>query len=168
MSDRIAVMDRGRVEQLGPAAEVYHRPRTAFVAGFIGQSNLLPAVVVRRESESATVHVGNEIELNVAGWEWEDATTVGGGGNEVTISIRPEKLRLHVNRPPGGNEFEAEVREQLFKGAIDQFLLRTRSGLEFTAVADRGGSAGEAVRTGSRVFCQVRPADVVIVCRNAP
>jgi spermidine/putrescine transport system ATP-binding protein len=156
MSDRIAVMDRGRVEQVGDAADVYNRPRTAFVAGFIGQANLLAGQWLNRDGTAARVRVGEEIELDVA-------TDVPSGQGNVLVSVRPEKLRMSIDRPPGGNVFEAEIREQLFKGAIEQFLLRTRCGLDLTAVTVREIAASERMAPGSRVYCQVRPSDVIVV-----
>jgi spermidine/putrescine transport system ATP-binding protein len=161
MSDRIAVMDRGRIEQVGDAADVYNRPRTAFVAGFIGQANLLRGQWVSGEGLAARVRVDHEIELEVAG----DASPPGipAGAAAALVLVRPERLSLSIDRPPGGNVFEAEIREQLFKGVIEQFLLRTRSGLDLTAVTVRGITADQRMRVGSSVYCQVQPNDVVVV-----
>ena len=150
-------MDGGRVEQVGDAAEVYNRPRTAFVAGFIGQANLLQGRWVSAEGLAVRVRVDDQIELEVAA---DSSSAIEG---DVLVSVRPEKLALSIDRPQGGNVFEAEVRQQLFKGVIEQFLLRTRSGLDLTAVAVRGITTDERIRVGCRVHCQVQPNDVVVV-----
>ena len=84
MSDRIAVINHGRIEQLGDAAEVYHRPRTAFVANFMGQSNVFEASVVGREGEAVSLLLQGKQRLTVASQD------VPADATNVFVSIRPE------------------------------------------------------------------------------
>ena len=86
MSDRIAVMNRGRVEQLGDVAEIYHRPQTSFVASFLGQANVLNANV-----SNECLRIDDSLELKVS----ETPKT-----SEVLISIRPEKIAVHRTARP--------------------------------------------------------------------
>jgi spermidine/putrescine transport system ATP-binding protein len=116
MSDRIAVMNRGRVEQLGRAEELYERPRTAFVANFLGSSNLIPGTVQEVLPGAAvvrTVH-GPLTTRHAAGLKV---------GQEVVLSIRPEKLRMERDDETEGNEVRARVDDIVYTGAENQYLL---------------------------------------------
>ncbi len=116
MSDRIAVMNRGRIEQLGRAEELYERPRTAFVANFLGQSNLIPGTVREAGPGGAVVQTPHG----------PLRTRYGAGipvGREVTLSIRPEKLRMERDDETEGNEIRARVDDIVYTGAENQYLL---------------------------------------------
>ncbi len=112
MSDRIAVMNRGRIEQLGPTEEIYELPQTAFVAKFIGDSNLIQATAL--EPRKVKTPIG-EFEL-----DQEDALTPG---QEVLLSIRPEKIRLFREKPNLLNVFRAKVDDIIYTGAENQYVL---------------------------------------------
>lgn len=112
MSDRIAVMNMGRIEQLGPTEEIYELPKTAFVARFIGDANLIPALAI--EPRRVRTRIG-EFELDP-----EDALTPG---QEVLLSIRPEKIRLFRQRPSLPNSFKAKVDDIIYTGAENQYVL---------------------------------------------
>ncbi|GGK90130.1 ABC transporter ATP-binding protein [Deinococcus radiotolerans] len=117
MSDRIAVMNRGRVEQLGRAEELYERPRTAFVANFLGSSNLIPGTVLTVDGHEATVQTEHG----------PLRTTHGAGlrpGQSVTLSVRPEKLRMERDDLAVGNEIRARVDDIVYTGAENQYLLQ--------------------------------------------
>jgi spermidine/putrescine transport system ATP-binding protein len=159
MSDRIAVVNKGKIEQIGPVEEIYHRPRTPFVADFIGQANVLEAQVLSRIGDRAQVVCKGGITLTVAG---ENLPATGG----TVLSIRPEKIRLSPSRPAGENVFEAVVREEIFRGASDQLLLQTDAGFELTVVAANRSAAEESFHKGDRVFCHVHPDDLVVLSRN--
>ncbi len=113
MSDRIAVMNGGAIEQLGPPREVYERPATEFVATFLGASNLLEGRIAAIEAGKAVVDtaVGR---LVVAG---ERRTA----GERLRLAVRPERLRLH---PPSSSQgFVARIREIVYRGATVQVFL---------------------------------------------
>jgi spermidine/putrescine transport system ATP-binding protein len=112
MSDRIAVMNRGKVEQVGAAEDVYELPRTPFVARFLGDSNLIPATAL--EPRRVKTPLG-ELVLDE-----EDALTPG---QEVLLSIRPEKIRLFRQKPNLPNVFQARVDDIIYTGAENQYLL---------------------------------------------
>jgi spermidine/putrescine transport system ATP-binding protein len=94
LSDRIAVMKDGRIEQVGPPAEIYETPRTSFVAAFIGDTNFL-------EGKVAEIVSGDYCRLEVDGFPgivcFNDKQI--GQGRPVTLSLRPEKLRVWRERP---------------------------------------------------------------------
>src|SRR5205085_1492229 len=153
MSDRIAVMNSGRIEQIGLVTEVYHRPRTSFVASFLGHANIYPARVVARSDESARIRIADCLELR-AGANVEDS---------VLASIRPERVQLFTHKPEGENVFDARVQETLFKGHLDQILLRIAEGLELTAMVANRGNMDSDYRTGQDVFCRIDRDDIVIL-----
>src|SRR3954449_6989251 len=90
MADSVAIMDGGRIEQLGPPQELYEHPRTAFVAGFLGVSNLVEASDESRAGELAALRLPDGTAVRVP----SHALTDGGSNGHVRIGVRPEKMRL--------------------------------------------------------------------------
>ena len=156
MSDRIAVMSRGRIEQLGAAADVYHRPATPFVADFLGRSNVLEAQIVHRDEHHAELLASGALHMHVPAGALPPAGRVG------FISIRPEKIRLCRERPSGANVFAAHVREEVFRGATRQLLLQTESGTPIT-VLSAGEPDAPVLSTGDLAYIQIDPLDVVVL-----
>jgi spermidine/putrescine transport system ATP-binding protein len=114
MADGIAVMNAGRIEQLGEPRELYERPRTAFVAGFLGVSNLLEGVVAG----------ANTVRLDGAG-EARLTAPLPAEGTRVSIGVRPEKLRLDGS---GVNTLTGTVTERAYIGVSTQYVLETPAG----------------------------------------
>ena len=107
MSDRIGVMNEGRLLQVGPSEEIYERPVTRFVADFIGETNFIEATV----EEKGLVKLDNGVVIS--------ARTHSGPGSRVTVAVRPEKLHLHVDRSQirdGYNTVDARVVRRLYYG----------------------------------------------------
>jgi spermidine/putrescine transport system ATP-binding protein len=98
MADTIAVMNAGRIEQLGAPAELYENPATTFTANFLGQSNLIRATVAHRQAGSATVALPSGTVL-------VPASRLPGAVNEVWVGVRPEKIsvRAETERGDGGH-----------------------------------------------------------------
>jgi spermidine/putrescine transport system ATP-binding protein len=159
MSDRIALIHQGRVEQVGEVHEIYHRPKTAFVAEFIGHANLLDAELVARDASLALIrlHGGLELQLPAATWP--------GQAKRATFSLRPEKVFLSKTPVHGPNVFEARVQEEVFKGATDRFVIATAAGTKLNAVAANESSLREAIHAGDRVWCAVHADDVVLIAK---
>jgi spermidine/putrescine transport system ATP-binding protein len=137
MADRIVIMNGGRIEQLGTPSELYENPRTSFVAGFLGVSNLLRGEVVGADK----VRLADGAEVSVP-----SATLVGRTG-AVQIGVRPEKLRI------GGGEvntLEGTVSESAYIGVSTQYIVETPAGAVTVYVQnDRPGA--ESVSPGSRL-----------------
>ncbi len=140
MSDRIAVMNRGRIEQVGVPEDVYERPATTFVAGFIGVSNLMPATVsgpgrVRLES-------GPEVTGDTAG------LSTGEGCYAV---VRPEKLRVE---PVGGGEsngrprVEGIVESSLYLGTATQMVVGLGEEVRMTVLVPNANEADRQTLPG--------------------
>ncbi len=131
MSDRIAVMTQGRVDQIGSPTEIYHRPATAFVAGFIGTANLLPVTVRSQNGDQVTVdsRTGNQFQVPAGGHEHAD-------GSEATLMVRPERLvpagaPLHGDTPAG--RLECTVTSMVFQGPVVRCQVRTVTGTDLVA-----------------------------------
>ena len=157
MSDRIAVVNKGRIEQLGPTTEIYHSPETTFVARFIGEANILEATALGESGAFTRLRLAPDVEVLVPG-EIRLA-----GMKNLLVSIRPEKIHLQKSRPECENAFEAEVVEEIFKGAMDELLLRTPGGLELTVTAANESATQEAFHQGEKVWCGLHPGDIVVV-----
>lgn len=157
MSDRIAVVNQGRVEQLDTAHEIYHRPATPFVADFVGQGNLLPAEFVTLAGFDARVRLAGGLELLIPANNWPM------GVRRALISIRPEKI--HVSRIPvaASNTFAARVEEEVFRGATDHLVLATTAGTRLAAVVANESELGDVFHAGDHVFCALHADDLVVI-----
>jgi spermidine/putrescine transport system ATP-binding protein len=132
MADRIAVMRAGRIEQLGTPAELYERPRTAFVAGFLGVSNLLRGTV----SGAGVVRTDGGVEVRVA-------ARLPPAGSPVAVGVRPEQLRLEGG---GANTVAGVVAERAYTGVATQYAVDTPAGRLIVFVQAAGAPVeGDAV-----------------------
>ena len=128
MSDRIAVMNEGRVQQSGAPREIYDVPATVFVAGFIGSANLLPTLIDSIDAGTADVRVGGE-RLTVDG----DDTQLRAGDN-ATLMVRPERVRVSMDAPQNGNVgVPCTVTDLVFQGPVVRVALAARDGAEVVA-----------------------------------
>ncbi len=124
MADRIAVMNCGKYEQLADPASLYERPRTRFVAGFLGVSNLLPTKAAGTDGGYATAQLadGTVIRVPVALTEGFDAYEIG---------VRPEKIRMREltdDVPDGSNQLLGTVKDASYLGVSTSYLVETRGG----------------------------------------
>jgi spermidine/putrescine transport system ATP-binding protein len=115
LSDRIAVMNAGRVEQMGEARGVYERPATSFVAEFIGQTNLLGCTVEGVEAGRLVLGRGRARLLAAAG------PGAAVPGRAVQLSLRPERVVITLDRPALDNVFPATVTRRVYLGALTNF-----------------------------------------------
>ena len=117
MADTIAIMNRGRIEQLGPPEALYERPATAFVAGFLGASNLLSGTVVA--PGRVRLDAGDEVRVPPG--------LLNGHTGRVAVGIRPEKLRLGTPAE-GENTLAGTVRDSAYVGVSTQLVVETGAG----------------------------------------
>jgi len=157
MADRIAVMQRGRVVQFGTPRQLYTRPESAFVAQFIGGTNLLPGILNER-SDLLTVRTqaGSIRALNgVEGLAL---------GDPVYCSVRPESVRLHATEGPASaqlNQLAAEVQSIMYFGDSEQYSLRLADGLSVRAV--KHTPMARTAEVGERVLLQIDPCEVIVL-----
>lgn len=122
MADRMAVLNRGRIEQLGTAEEVYRNPHTAFVSGFIGETNLIKGRTIEVRGEFVMVDsAGGPLVGRVTRPGWAP-----GPGEEVLLSIRPEAWRLESGS--GENGVIGKILERSYLGQRIQYLVETAAG----------------------------------------
>jgi spermidine/putrescine transport system ATP-binding protein len=127
MSDRIAVMNEGRVEQIGAPQEIYHSPASVFVANFIGIANLLPGVVTRAGGDRVSVKVAGDGEVNLPAGADPVAP-----GTAVTVMVRPERLRL-TGKDAGTSGVPVTIRHVVFQGPVIRCILVAPDGTEIVA-----------------------------------
>jgi spermidine/putrescine transport system ATP-binding protein len=124
MSDRIVVMNEGRVEQIGTPEEIYHAPETVFVANFIGVANLIPAKVARSDNGSSAAFVSGElVPVTVGAWK-------GKPGDAATVMVRPERLRVSPTPIAAGVSIAVRVDSAIFQGPVVRLSLRAADGTE--------------------------------------
>jgi spermidine/putrescine transport system ATP-binding protein len=132
MSDRIAVMNHGRVEQLGSPEALYERPATTFVADFIGTTNLLRGTVEGFEAEAAVLRL-----------EGGDLCRIGRPGRTVgqvvDVSVRPEAIAIRASRNGGSAQpaISATILQSAYLGSAVQYLVRTTGGVPMTVLASK-------------------------------
>ena len=146
MADRIAIMRAGRIEQEGAPAEVYARPRTKFVAGFVGETNFFEGEICARDGETVTI-VTADGPLVVEG--------AGAIGARVIVAVRPERIGFDAD---ARNMFEGVVQDVVFRGDHDMRRVRLGSG----ALVRAAGRAGQAA-VGARATLSFAAHDGVIV-----
>jgi spermidine/putrescine transport system ATP-binding protein len=160
MSDRIAVMNRGRVEQVGDPEDVYERPATTFVAGFIGVSNLMPAVVAG--SDEVRLEHGPAVRVPVDGLP---------PGERCHAVVRPEKLRIEAlgtEGAPGSNglpRVEGMVESSVYLGTATQIVVDLGGDVRMTVLVPNA-SESERQRLpggGARVALSWEPEHMHVV-----
>jgi spermidine/putrescine transport system ATP-binding protein len=150
MADAIAVMNRGRIEQLGPPAELYERPATAFVAGFLGASNLLPGTV--EGTDAIRLDEGTVVRANV-----------NGHSGQVAAGVRPEKIT--IGSGGGANELHGTVSETAYIGVATQVVVRTAAGV-VQVFAQNLDSGGRVPAPGTNVVLTWAPESTFVVERD--
>lgn len=125
LSDRIAVMNDGAIEQVGSPTEIYDRPSSAFVADFIGDTNLFRGRI--QQQDSATLQVVTDTGLSVL----TPATSLsanGSGSPTVVVSVRPENIRLALQPSSATNCFSGHLRNVMYLGTHVQYVVELASG----------------------------------------
>ena len=145
MSDRVAVMSQGRIEQIGASTEIYNSPQTAFVASFVGENNLFTGRVVDArdgfgtiDSPAGRLRAVNPHRLPV--------------GVEALLFVRPERVRLGNDGAPdaGWNLIESEVTDEVFEGLAVNIFLRHPQGTRPIAVSVTNNGAVPVLAPGTR------------------
>jgi spermidine/putrescine ABC transporter ATP-binding subunit len=153
MSDRIAVMNDGAIEHLGTPREIYEHPKTRFVAGFIGTSNLLSGTVARVGAGQAVIEVSPEERIIVP---VHDPGLAPGATLELTV--RPEKIQLSTTRPADqGCVLRGSVTEVVYLGTSTNFSVSTTTGADIVVFQQNSAAAGEAVDRGGNVWLSWQP-----------
>ena len=157
MADTVAVMNHGRIEQMDAPEILYDLPRSAFVANFVGQSNMGPARVVDRDGDDLVADVaGSRVRVPVA----RSTRTEG----DIFFGIRPEKVRIHESQPEGaGNDVKATVVDVSFTGVATQYLVTTESGASWAVYEQNLDVQPRSTRPGDVVWLGWDPAHAFAV-----
>jgi spermidine/putrescine ABC transporter ATP-binding subunit len=160
MSDRIAVMNGGRVEQVGTPAGVFESPETEFVARFLGAVNVFTAEVRRAEDGMLTLQLPDGTELAVP-----QAGAPRLRREPVRFVVRPEKLALRVVPASSEVSLPVTVEDRVYHGASTEWIVRDGRGERFTVYTQNAGPAGEApsFAPGSPAFLGWDPRHSVVL-----
>ena len=156
MSDRVAVINGGCVEQIGTVNEIYYQPATRFVATFIGETNIVEADVISSEGGRALCRLEGGIELRLRSGPQTP-------GEKILLSLRPEKIRLYRQNPGGENCFPGKISVEIFKGAVDDLTICVQGGLELGALLANDGTEEMDFHEGETVFARIQPEDINVV-----
>jgi len=161
LSDRIAVMDHGKVVQVGSCRDIYERPRTTFVARFIGNTNLFEGTVADRDAESTLVQMGDNLARSLSG-------ASAARGRSVYLSIRYERIRLRRDEPgqepvsPAVNRFPGRVLSCRYMGSTLRYEIagpaETRWGVDLSAK-----EGNHVFAAGDPVLLECDAADIVVL-----
>jgi spermidine/putrescine transport system ATP-binding protein len=154
MSDRIVVMNAGRIEQTGRAEEIYERPLTEFVAGFIGVSNIIEGVIENVNDAYSTVRIGsNTIRVASAGLQ---------KAPRVRLLVRPEKISISSNTSP--DCVEGKIESAVYLGESTQWRVSLGDGQALTVLEqNRTAFQSTEARIGQTVFLNWEPDSAVIL-----
>jgi spermidine/putrescine transport system ATP-binding protein len=137
MSDRIAVMNRGAIEQIGVPEDVYERPETTFVAGFIGVSNLMPGTVASVNGERIRVNLESGVDVEAGGRGLR-------AGERCHAVVRPEKLRISRSEEPapdGQPSVEGVIDSSVYLGTTTQIVVRLHGDVPMTVLVPNADEA---------------------------
>ena len=148
MTDRIVIMNSGRIEQLGTPSELYESPRTAFVAGFLGVSNLLEGTVTAEDR--CRLSDGTEVRC--------PSEALRGKAGTVRVGVRPEKLRIGEGAT---NSLSGTVTESAYIGVSTQYILDTPAGP--VTVYVQNDRPGGQVATGEHLTLSWNPESTFVV-----
>ncbi|MGN6763601.1 MAG: ABC transporter ATP-binding protein [Rhizobiaceae bacterium] len=143
MSDRIAVMNAGRVEQIGTPQDIYSRPTTRFTAEFSGTSNNIEGEIVASANGVATARIGSGTQLRLGGMNGSV-----GPGQAVRLMLRPERIRLSTGEGTLANRFRGVIEKSTYLGSTIIYSVRVDDSVLIAQVnntADKTFAAGDAV-----------------------
>ncbi len=151
MSDRIAVMNKGRIEQLGTPAQIYETPATRFVAGFIGTSNILTGTAQRVSDTLVRIDYGGDQHVLAN-------TPQQMSDSRLVITVRPEKIRLGKDVPDANvSRIRGTVREVVYLGATTHYTVRTVDDTDIVVFQQNSSDASNLADHGDTVWLSWRP-----------
>ena len=157
VSDEVVVMKDGRIVQKGPPRSLYHRPESAFVANFIGESNVVEAVLVNGND-------GHRVELGGIGLALPDDMHIPAKPGPVKLSLRPEVLHIEEKSEDKDSAcLDGVVTESAYMGPVIEYSVKTAVGDLFT----RGPAYETQHPKGEQVQVRIRPDEIIVIPGNA-
>jgi spermidine/putrescine transport system ATP-binding protein len=173
LSDRIAVMNQGQVEQVGTPQEIYEYPRTLFVAKFIGSVNQIDGEVKSYEPNGSALSLqtfAKKLMVVKPSRDGSRPLPEMREGERAHLLIRPEKLKLLKTSPSADqNYIEGTLTGVLYQGPMTQFFVQIKNGAENSLIVSQPNTAVTArkvFQTGDRVFVAWAPEDCVVIPEN--
>ena len=167
MADEIAVMNEGRIEQAGSATDLYETPRTAFVANFLGDCNLIDGALGSRHGDAADFETHDGARLRVPTSRIDPSLN----GSPLRVGVRPEKVTLlpaESDPPAGLNVLRGRVELASFLGTAIQYVVHTPGGEELTAIEqNRSGHGADSLGPGREVLLAWDPVHSILVAKEA-
>jgi spermidine/putrescine transport system ATP-binding protein len=163
MSDRLAVMDRGRILQIGTPTEIYEHPASRFVADFVGESNFLTAELTALDAAGARIRLEGGAELGARPPAGDGAATAKPPGSRVTVAVRPERAAL--GPPAGDAALTGRIENIVYFGTDTTFHLLLGSGHGFVVRVQNAQGAGQPFALGETVGIRLAP-DALQVLRD--
>jgi spermidine/putrescine ABC transporter ATP-binding subunit len=159
MSDRIAVMNEGVIQQLGSPKDIYEHPGTRFVAGFIGTSNLLTGTVSTISGTDAIVQVSADEQIIVP----TRGLSVS-EGDLLEITVRPEKIELSSVRPAGtGCALRGTVTEVVYLGTSTNFAVSTTTGADIVIFRQNSATTDDVASRGDEIWLSWQPQHAYLI-----
>lgn len=160
MSDRIAIMHDGVMDQIGSPTDIYERPATKFVATFIGETNVFDGTIKSIVNGKAVIGIENgDVTTSGSVTETEEKNTGFSVGEFVTVSVRPEKLHFSAE-PVEGFSVPALVKDYIYVGSVVKCLAVLPNGNEVKMERLAGE---ELPKSGDKVFICWNPEDAVLI-----
>lgn len=167
MADTIAVMRDGRIDQLGCATELYDHPRTAFVANFLGNSNLIDADVVSSAGAFADVDADGGARLRAPA-----EPVAAAGSAQIRIGVRPEKMTLEPangkSEAPGSNALRGRIVDAAYIGLATQYVVHTDGGADLQVFVQNSANGTSGLDEGDQVVVSWDPENTFVVEREEP
>jgi spermidine/putrescine transport system ATP-binding protein len=162
VSDRVAVMNEGTIQQVGAPAEIYETPANRFVATFIGETNMLYGKILSIDNGIAVLDTVDAGRIFVAAKPGMNVA------DEALITVRPEKIRITKTRPgnaSGLNCLEGKINETIYTGFLTKYFLTTAAGVQLKVFKQKVGNAGDdtGIRYGDAAFVWWNSQDGFIV-----
>lgn len=152
MSDRIVIMNKGQIEQMGQPEEIYEKPTSKFVADFIGETNIFEGVISSVNSHFAVMNVDG-VSINVP----KSPSTEQ--GQSLYMSVRPEKAMANITQGDGPF-LTGTFKEKIYVGSVTKIIVQLPNGKEMVVNESNDGLKG--VKEGSNVFVSWSPEDSVV------
>ncbi|MEI3612414.1 ABC transporter ATP-binding protein [Pseudogracilibacillus sp. SO30301A] len=156
MSDRIVVMNNGKIEQVGVPHEIYEFPKTLFVANFIGDTNILNGVIAKVEKDNLKIEVGKESLLT----KNDEQLSVG---QEVQVSIRPENISFCQKKTSEDSQLEVTIKDYIYIGSITKVVAELADGQKLLIKTANGTKIEENTKryvTWNKADCFIYQEDI--------
>jgi spermidine/putrescine ABC transporter ATP-binding subunit len=155
MASRIAVMDKGAVQQIATPAELYEHPASRFVADFIGKVNLIDASVVKASGKTITCDVKGIGKLDIPSDK----------SGAIAIAVRPEKLKISTTEPKGAKlvKIKGTVRDVAYYGDSSHIVIAAKDGVDLSVNVQNEKRSGAGVARGDKVWVHWSPDDTLVL-----